>query len=76
VGEKMKEEYDLRSMKHRRNPYAKMLKKQISIRLDKDVLEYFKEMSDESNIPYQNLINFYLQDCVEKKKKPKLVWGT
>ena len=70
----MKKEYDLQSMKSRRNPYAGHLKKQITIRLGVDVISYFKAISEETGIPYQNLINLYLQECVEKQKKPSLEW--
>jgi len=51
-----------------------MLKKQISIRLDIDVIEYFKKLSLEIDIPYQQLINLYLSDCVSKSLKPNVVW--
>jgi uncharacterized protein (DUF4415 family) len=70
----MKEEYDLENMKSRKNPYAKHLKKQITIRVGVDVISYFKALSEETGIPYQNLINLYLQECVEKQKKPSLEW--
>lgn len=56
----MKKEYDFSRSK--RNSY-KVLKKQITIRLDVDTLEYFKNLSEDNNIPYQSLINFYLLDC-------------
>ena len=65
----MKAEYDLSKMKARKNPYAKSLKKQITIRINEDVIEYFKKMSEETDIPYQNLINLYLRDCVESERK-------
>ena len=70
----MKKEYNLENMKSRRNPYAKHLKKQITIRVGVDVIRYFKALSEETGIPYQNLINLYLQECVEKQKKPSLEW--
>ena len=70
----MKNEYDLEKMKSRKNPYAKHLKKQITIRVGIDVISYFKALSEETGIPYQNLINLYLQECVEKQKKPSLEW--
>ena len=70
----MKKEYDLENMKSRKNPYAKHLKKQITIRMGVDVISYFKALSEETGIPYQNLINLYLQECVEKQKKPSLEW--
>lgn len=68
----MREEYDF--SKSQKNPYVKKLKKQISIRLDIDTIEYFKKLSEETGIPYQNLINTYLADCAAKKRKPELVW--
>lgn len=65
----MREEYDFENMKGRKNPYAKQLKKQVTIRLNTDIIDYFKNQADETGIPYQNLINFYLHDCVQKKWK-------
>ncbi len=58
----MKKEYDLSKMKSRKNPYAKRLKKQITIRMGVQIIEYFKELAEETGIPYQNLINLNLQD--------------
>jgi len=68
----MRNEYDFSNSKQ--NPYVKKLKKQISIRLDIDVIEYFKKLSLEIDIPYQQLINLYLSDCVSKSLKPNVVW--
>jgi len=65
----MKEEYDLGKLKSRKNPFAKQLKKQVTLRMGVDVIDYFKEMSEETGIPYQNLINLYLRECVNTKKK-------
>ncbi len=74
-GELMKEEYDLSKMKSRPNPYAKRLKKQVTLRIGEDVIAYFKEMSAETGIPYQSLINLYLQDCVASGRKLKMEWA-
>jgi uncharacterized protein (DUF4415 family) len=71
----MKKEYDFSKMKARKNPYAKRLKKQVTIRLGVDVLEYFKALAKETGIPYQNLINLYLRDCVASGKRPTLKWA-
>lgn len=68
----MRTEYDF--SKSKKNPYLKKLKKQISIRLDINTIDYFKALSEDTGIPYQNLINTYLADCVTKKRKPELVW--
>ena len=72
----MKAEYDLSKMKSRPNPYAKRLKRQVTIRMGVDVVEYFKEMAKESGIPYQNLINLYLSDCVQSRRKLRLQWAS
>ena len=72
----MRKEYDFLKMKGRKNPYAKELKKQITIRIGVDILEYFKDLADETGIPYQNLINLYLRDCVVSKKRPSLKWAS
>lgn len=70
----MKKEYDFSAMKSRKNPYASKLKKQVTIRMGDDVVSYFKNMSDETGIPYQSLINLYLRDCVAHDRKPDLSW--
>lgn len=68
----MREHYDFSNSIP--NPYAKKLKKQITIRLDEDVIDYFKHLSDKNGIPYQNLINLYLKDCAVAHKELKLKW--
>ena len=70
----MKDEYDFSKMKSRKNPYAAKLKKPVTIRLGDDVVDYFKKMAEETNIPYQRLINLYLRDCVKHGKKLELDW--
>ena len=70
----MKKEYDLSKMKSRKNPYASKLKKSITMRVSEDVIEYFKEMAEESGVPYQSLINLYLRDCVAQHRKIDIAW--
>jgi uncharacterized protein (DUF4415 family) len=70
----MKAEYDLSTMKSRKNPYAAKLKKAVNLRLGDDVLAYFKEMEMELGVPYQSLINLYLRDCAMQKKKMTVSW--
>jgi uncharacterized protein (DUF4415 family) len=72
----MRRKYDLDKMMGRRNPYAKRLKKQITIRVGVDVLEYFKPLAEETGIPYPNLINLYLRDCVVSRKRPDFKWAS
>jgi len=68
----MRKEYDFSNSK--RNSYAKKLKKQITIRLDQPTIDYFKNLSEENEIPYQTLINLYLRDCAQKNKKISMSW--
>lgn len=70
----MKKEYDLSKMKRRKNPYAKRLKKQVTIRMGVDIIDYFKAMAEETGVPYQNLINLYLRDCVQSERKLQMEW--
>lgn len=70
----MKSEYDFSKMQGRKNPYAKRLKKQVTIRLGTDVIDYFKKLADETGVPYQTLINSYLRECAVKKKKLAMKW--
>ena len=69
-GSFMRKEYDF--SKGKLNPYIKKLRKQISIRLDSDTIEYFKMQAKETGITYQNLINLYLNDCANNSKKPNI----
>jgi len=68
----MRTEYDF--SKAKRNPDAKQLKKAVTIRLDPAIIEYFKGMSGENGIPYQNLINLYLLDCAKAGRRLSLAW--
>ncbi len=68
----MKAEYDFSNAK--KNPYIKKLKKQITIKIDNDTIDYFKEQAEISGIPYQTLINLYLADCAANKKQLQISW--
>jgi len=70
----MKSEYDLSKMQSRKNPYASRLKKPVTMRISEDVVEYFKSMANDSDIPYQTLINLYLRDCLNKHLKLDVSW--
>lgn len=67
----MRDEYDFSGA--RKNPYAKKLKQQVTINLNITTVEYFKNMSQETSIPYQTLINHYLDECVKENKKLQFV---
>jgi len=68
----MRKSYDF--SKGKRNPYARRLKRQITIRLDEDTLAYFKGLAEDTEIPYQTLINLYLGECARSKKRPSMRW--
>jgi len=72
----MRREYDFAKMKGRKNPYAKTPKKQVTLRLDADVTEYFTKLAKETGIPCHQLINLYLRECVRAGKKPTLSWAS
>jgi len=69
----MRDEYDFSQAK--KNPFAKKLKKQITINLDNDTIDYFKAQSLISGIPYQTLINLYLSDCATQKRELQIQWS-
>jgi predicted DNA binding CopG/RHH family protein len=68
----MRKNYDFSMGK--RNPYAKRLKKQVTIRLEEGTIAYFKNLAEEIGIPYQTLINLYLRDCALSNRKLKMEW--
>jgi uncharacterized protein (DUF4415 family) len=68
----MKKNYDFSQGK--RNPYARRLKRQITIRLDEDTLAYFKRLAEDAEVPYETLINLFLRDCARGKKRLSMRW--
>lgn len=70
----MREEYDIVNLNPRKNPYAKMLKKQVTIKLDENVVMFFKNQSTNTGIPYQTLINLYLRDCMVNNRSLEMSW--
>lgn len=68
----MRKTYDF--TKATRNPYLGKLKQQITIRLDAEVIQYFKDLAEQTGVKYQQLINLYLLDCARNQKKPRIEW--
>ncbi len=68
----MRAHYDF--SKAKKNPYAKRLKKQITIRLDEETIGYFRSLSEETGVPYQTLINLYLRDCAASGRRLSMKW--
>ena len=67
----MRKEYDFTHAKPGR--IAEKNKQQITIRIDKETISWFKELSDQTGVPYQTLMNLYLTDCAKKKKRLEFV---
>lgn len=57
-----------------KNPYAKRLKRPVTIRLDESTIAYFKALAAETELPYQSLINLYLRDCATAGRRPAISW--
>jgi uncharacterized protein (DUF4415 family) len=72
----MRKHYDFSTMKGKKNPYVKHLKKPVTMRLDRDTVAYFKSMAEDSGIPYQSLINLYLRDCAANHRKLQMEWAS
>jgi len=70
----MRDEYDIKNLNPRKNPYVKKLKQQITINLDNEIIDFFKDMAVSSGIPYQSLINMYLSDCVNHNRQINISW--
>lgn len=70
----MRDEYNIRELNPRKNPYASRLKKQITINIDGSTIDYFKSMATADGIPYQTLINLYLRDCADNRRKIQMSW--
>ncbi|MCP4339522.1 MAG: BrnA antitoxin family protein [Desulfobulbaceae bacterium] len=70
----MKAHYDFSKMKGKKNPYIKYLKQPVTMRLDRDSVDYFKSLANDTGIPYQTLINLYLRDCALHHRKLHMEW--
>ena len=70
----MRTQYDFARMQGRSNPYARRLKRSVTMRLDEESIVYFKELAAESGVPYQSLINLYLRDCVIRRRRLAQRW--
>jgi uncharacterized protein (DUF4415 family) len=70
----MRKQYNFKEMKWKSNPYLGRLKKSVTIRMDQDVIAYFKDLSEKTGTPYQTLVNDFLRSCKEQKMTPKTIW--
>ena len=70
----MRKEYDISKLKRAEPKYLRHIKESVTMRLDPHVVSYFKALASETGIPYQNLINLYLRDCVASQRKLSVQW--
>ena len=49
-------------------------RKQTTIRLKASTIYYFQSLATETGIPYQTLINMYLDDCAKNKRRLEMEW--
>lgn len=66
----MRDEYDFSNSVQ--NPYAGKVRRRVTINLDSDTVDYFKEEAKRTGVPYQNIINLFLSQCVKEGKHLKL----
>ena len=67
----MRSEYDF--TRARKNPYARRLKRPITLRLEEETIAYFKRLAERMELPYQTLINLYLRDCAATGRRLPLL---
>lgn len=73
-GNNMRKKYNIKALNPRKNPYSKKLKSQVTMNVNDEAINYFKQQSENVGIPYQTLINLYLTDCAKKKRKLNMSW--
>ena len=70
----MRKEYDLKKLKRAEPKYLKRLKESVTMRVDPEVITYFKELALKIGIPYQSLINYVLKDYAHHNLEPSANW--
>ena len=68
----MQDEYDFSRMRSRKNPYASRLKQPVTIRLEEDVIIYFKNMAEDTGASYQPLSERLRRATQEDPDKPAI----
>lgn len=69
----MRKEYDINKLNPRSNTYLSRPNK-VTLSLDLKVIDYFEKLAKNNGTSFEDLINMYLLDCVNKKLKPSLEW--
>jgi len=68
----MRKHYDFSQAKP--NPYAKQMKRDVTVHLDEGTVEYFEALAAETGIPARTLMNLYLRECAASRKRLALRW--
>ena len=68
----MRDEYNIRELNPRKNLYTSKVK--VTIDVEGSTLDYFKSMAAVDGILYQTLINLYLRDCADNRRKIQMSW--
>jgi len=68
----MRKEYDFSNAMP--NPYIKKLRKQVAVKIDAPIVDYFKKQAGKLGVAYHNLISSYLADCIANKKTATIAW--
>jgi len=68
----MSDEYNIRELNPSKNLYTS--KVNVTIDVEGSTLDYFKSMAAADGISYQTLINLYLRDCADNRRKIQMSW--
>lgn len=70
----MRKEYDFTKLKRAEPKYLRHMKESVTMRLDPNVISYFKSLAQKTGIPYQSLINYVLRDYANHGLEPSARW--
>ena len=71
----MRKEYDFAHMKKAEPRYLRRMKAAVTMRLDANVISYFRSLANDIGMPYQSLINYVLSEYASRKLQPSANWG-
>lgn len=56
------------------NPYYKKVTDEVTFRLGKDVIAYFKQLAEKKEMSFDRVINMYLYECMINNHEPHFPW--
>ena len=71
----MRKEYDFAHMKKAEPRYLRRTKAAVTMRLDANVITYFRSLANDIGMPYQSLINYVLSEYASRRLQPSANWG-